>query len=904
MNSTNNGYRHFTAHPKAWIIGLLAIIDLAIIAASVLWLIYSNQRYHQDAEFNAVNISKTMEISVTTTIRAVDVALRAMASEIATCQLLGRRSCPRLAQILRDNGKNFRESQAFFFATPEGDIISGFSADRERGKVQADIRQRDYFRRLSADPSAGLIISSPQVGKITGRWALNMARAVLDNKGRLLGLVIASLDLEMLQKWLATVDVGTRGAVSLRDDEMGVILRFPEPKGLGTHIGVKNISPQLREFLDRKASSGVYRAVTPLDGIERTVAFTHSSLYPLYLNVGLSAEDYLAPWRRESLVSASMLVLLTIFTGLIGVVMWRLYQAQLLELAQRKGAEIALRSENEKNLTLLQNASDGIHILDCQGRLVEANERFCSMLGYRRDELLGAHIGIWDAQWSTETLNNEIIPKLLATTEPLTVETRHRTKDGQTIDVEINLSRFDLAGKRHLHAASRDVTERKKAAAELRKYQSHLELLVEERTAALSVAKDEAEAANIAKSAFLANMSHEIRTPLNAITGMAHLIRRSGVTPQQAERLDKLDSASRHLLETINAVLDLSKIEAGKFILEEDEVSVDGIVANVASMLFETAQAKKLDLIAEPPSLPSAKALPCLLGDATKLQQALLNYAANAVKFTEAGSVTLRAKYVEDSETSVLVRFEVQDTGIGIAPEIIQNLFSAFEQADSSITREYGGTGLGLAIAKKFAHLMGGEVGVRSIPGVGSTFWLTARLKKGKPARHPAERPDTESAEVILARDYPGHRILLVEDEPFNREVSLMFLEDCGQIIDLAEDGMEAVKAVKNATTPPYDLILMDMQMPRLDGLEATRRIRQLASGSDVAIVAMTANAFAEDKARCFEAGMDDFISKPVDPKTLLSTVLKCLRRKEANSRARPRQAHLRDERPLEEPRQ
>ncbi len=507
--------------------------------------------------------------------------------------------------------------------------------------------------------------------------------------------------------------------------------------------------------------------------------------------------------------------------------------AQLEEQAVELDAQQAeLKQTEEWYRRIIESAPESMLVLDEHSKIVLSNPRSEATFGYQPGELVG--LSLCQLMESSGDLSFGVVEQRSGL-----------RRDGSVFPLEVSLSNLpSLGGKGTCTCVSlRDVSEREKVAAQLRQ--------------AMQAAED----ATRMKSDFLANKSHEIRTPMNAIIGMAHLALKTELNARQRDYLSKIQQSGQHLLGIINDILDFSKIEAGRLTIEEADFNLEDMLTSVSTLVSEKAAAKGLELVFRvAPDLPSA-----LTGDSLRLGQILINYSNNAVKFTDKGEIVIDVRALEQTDHDVLIKASVQDTGVGLTAEQMARLFQSFQQADTSTSRKYGGTGLGLAISKQLAHLMGGEVGVESQVGKGSTFWFTARLRKSAAV----------ARKRVLAPELRGRRVLVVDDNEAARRLLDDLLSGMHLTVDQVASGAEAVDEVGRAakTGHPYEIVFLDWRMPGMDGIQTAHAIRALGLERPPHLIMVTAYAREEVMQEAEQAGLEEFLLKPVTASTLFDSV-------------------------------
>jgi PAS domain S-box-containing protein len=519
-----------------------------------------------------------------------------------------------------------------------------------------------------------------------------------------------------------------------------------------------------------------------------------------------------------------------------------IFHGYINDITESKLAEQELLSESRKNQDILRNASDGIHILDENGNLLEASDSFCEMLGYQRSELIGMNVTKWDAQMGASELEGAL-SKLISRNSRSQFETQHRRKDGTVFDVEISGSPIEMNGRNVLFNSSRDITERKQASKEV------------------TQAKLKADEANSAKSDFLANMSHEIRTPMNGVIGLSELALDSKDSVEIHNYLLQINESANSLLGILNDILDFSKIEARQLAIENSVFKLDDLLESLNRMFILKTQEKGVEFVIT----RNEQLTHLVYGDQLRIRQILTNLLGNAVKFTSSGRVSLDVNFSNISSSGLTVTFAVSDSGIGMTAEQIQGLFKPFVQADNSISRRFGGTGLGLTISLNLAKLMGGDIKVESQIGVGSTFSFQLNLVTAKSTQSESDKTHVQNSDFAnyqaMVNALSGKRILLAEDTRVNQLVATKMLAKIGVTVDIANNGEEALQCLQNST---YDAVLMDVQMPVMNGLEATRLIRLDPRFAALPILAMSAGVTLDEQVACDAAGMTGFVSKPV----------------------------------------
>ncbi|MDF1790500.1 MAG: response regulator [Thalassobaculaceae bacterium] len=518
------------------------------------------------------------------------------------------------------------------------------------------------------------------------------------------------------------------------------------------------------------------------------------------------------------------------------------------EMAQRAALEQESRAGHQRLQSIMDNVQEAIITIDETGSILHWSPGATTIFGYSTDEAIGQnitmvmpkgiadqHAGFIDAYLRTG------VAKIIGSGR----EVEGRRRDGSPVPLDLNISRTDVEGRILFTGILRDITDRKRILHEL----------IEARV--------QADSASRAKSMFLANMSHEIRTPLNPIIGMAHLLLRTDLDRVQSEYARKIHQSGRHLLKIINDILDFSKIEAGQLRLEQTAFDLDEILESVSSVISERAAAKGLELIFDIPfDIPRR-----YCGDPLRLSQILINFANNAEKFTDAGEIGIHVSALAETSQSTHIRFAVRDTGIGITDEQRERLFESFQQADESTTRRFGGTGLGLAISRRLAALMGGNVGIESVYGQGSTFWLELWLKKS-----------SEEAAVLLPEPtLRGRRALVVEDNPSARQALVDMLKSMTFEVDAATSGAEAVDRVRSG--PAYDILFVDWRMPGMDGIRTIRTVRELGLPEPAPAFVLVTAYGREDVLQAAESeAIDDVLIKPLSPSQLFDSVVQVLR--------------------------
>ena len=818
-------------------------------------------------------LARVSDTNLTLHLQSMDNVLRGVRDQIARSP----------ADSAAERQHLLTELQFLVTTNPGVRAVSVFDA---QGKVSAssrpeligkDLSGRSYFQqvRTRRNPRQ-LVVSEPFQTQLQG-FSILLLRPVLDADGGFKGAVSVVLEPDFFQRMLAS-SLYVDDLRCLLIHHSGVVFQsagdFNAPPGTNVRQPGSLLSQHLASGrTESMLALRSYSTGDPRIGILRTLQLPGVEMdRPLVITFTRNQDKLFATWLEQTQVLVTAYLVLLLSAGVMlarqqrqARLSW--HNRQAMQQLQQEAEQEQLRAAREIE-DLYEHAPCGYHSLDAQGRIIKINLTELDWLGYSREQVVGRmhFTDLTDAAGATQF--TALFPRFKEAGRIDNLEYRMRRKDGTEFTIMVQSTVVRDALGRYLMSRSSvvDISERKR-----------IELELEQRT-------QEAVAANRAKSELLANMSHEIRTPMNAVVGLSDLLLDTGLNHDQRDYVRRINLAGTTLLGLLNDILDHSKIEAGQLALESVPIRVRDLVYKCESLFSAMAEQKRLrlsfDFVGQVP--------PLVQGDPLRLLQILNNLVANAIKFTEHGQIAVSVECLEQSGQSVLLKVSVHDSGIGLTPEQQERLFTPFGQADSSITRRFGGSGLGLSISKRLVGMMGGQMGVDSETGVGSTFWFTARL--GQLAGESWTDHDDKAADMPanLPERLRGAHVLLVDDNPTNLLVARSYLEKIGLNVTTAASGRAAVLI---AAGTRFDAILMDLQMPEMDGFSAARAIRDNPEGRSrsVPIIALTAAAMLEDLHATEAAGMNDHITKPIDPRQLTATLANWLPPAAAAPAAGPR---------------
>ncbi|MDD5248362.1 MAG: response regulator [Rhodocyclaceae bacterium] len=796
------------------------------------WSAYADYRNAMEREYRLLEINALeREARIGGVLRSIDLMLANIAEDWVENPAMKTTA---MNALLTERTRQLPETRNLLITDARGKVF----ASTNETVVGFDASRREYFASHRDAPQDVRLHVSRPFSTITGVYAITISRTVSDASGRFLGVVVATLDPKLFKSILQFLTPTPDGQALLINTQGDIIYGVTDP---ALWIG-KNLVGGIAYSEHMAAAQATTRHLNrpKLTAAVRLAVLHNVPDTPLIVLVAREQDIVMADWRQSLHAKAAGFAVVAATMVLLG---W-------LAVRRQRSIEHAHAFARD----LIANANVMVVGLDAAGRVAIFNSAAERISGYPQEQILGRD---WfDAALPPDRRAQvrEEFQRLIATREASArYENAILTKHGElrTVAWQNSVLADENTGVATV-SFGMDITDRK---------------ITEE---ALREATRLAEQANHAKSEFLANMSHEIRTPMNAVIGLSQLALADAQEPRLRDYLQKIFASSTALLGILNDILDYSRIEAGRLRIEETDFAPAALLGDTLDLVRTAAAAKGIELAGEIAADVPAQ----VRGDPLRLGQVLTNLAGNAVKFTERGSVRIAVRRIESDAGTVRLAFDVADTGIGMTPEQQRDIFEPFVQADSSITRRFGGSGLGLTISRRLLQLMGSDVAVDSAPGVGSRFSFVIALKPATPPAAAAPAAAAAVAPSTLAAPIAGARILLVEDNAVNQQVARSFLERAGFAVGVALHGGEALALLE---TQAFDAVLMDLQMPVMDGFAATRRIRADARFADLPIVALTASAMADDRAECLAAGMNEHLAKPLNAQKLIEILLQLI---------------------------